>query len=75
MIGCIGIGPIGEPISCGTPGRHGGNLDHKVIGPGARVYLPVNVAGAGVTVSRWTPFDFNVTWHLQSTQPTQPAQP
>ncbi|OEZ31307.1 TIGR02117 family protein [Variovorax boronicumulans] len=20
---------------------------------------------AGVTVSRWTPFDFNVTWHLQ----------
>ncbi|WP_233101708.1 TIGR02117 family protein [Variovorax sp. IB41] len=24
---------------------------------------------AGVTVSRWTPFDFNVTWHLQPTQP------
>lgn len=46
MIGCIGIGPIGERISCGTPGRHGGNLDHKVIGPGARVYLPVNVPGA-----------------------------
>jgi hypothetical protein len=20
---------------------------------------------AGVTVSRWTPFDFTVTWHLQ----------
>lgn len=24
---------------------------------------------AGVTVSRWTPFDFNVTWHLQPVQP------
>jgi amidase len=46
MIGCIGIGPAGEAISCGTPGRHGGNLDHKVIGRGTRVYLPVNVPGA-----------------------------
>jgi len=46
MIGCIGIGPAGEAIPCGTPGRHGGNLDHKVIGRGARVYLPVNVPGA-----------------------------
>lgn len=24
---------------------------------------------AGVTVSRWTPFDFNVTWHLQPVMP------
>jgi amidase len=46
MIGCIGIAPSGGPIACGTPGRHGGNLDHKVIGRGARVYLPVNVPGA-----------------------------
>ena len=46
MIGCIGIAPVGERISCGTPGRHGGNLDHKVIGRGSRVYLPVNVPGA-----------------------------
>jgi amidase len=46
MIGCVGIGPAGPAISCGTPGRHGGNLDHKVIGRGARVYLPVNVPGA-----------------------------
>ncbi len=43
MIGCIGIGPAGAAISCGTPGCHGGN---KVIGRGARVYLPVNVPGA-----------------------------
>src|SRR6266540_1370435 len=46
MIGCIGIAPVGDAISCGTPGRHGGNLDHKVIGRGARVYLPVNQPGA-----------------------------
>jgi len=46
MIGCIGIGPPGEAIACGIPGRHGGNLDHKVIGRGVRVYLPVNVPGA-----------------------------
>jgi len=46
MIGCIGIAPVGEAISCGTPGRHGGNLDHKVIGRGTRVYLPVNHPGA-----------------------------
>jgi len=46
MIGCIGIAPDGGAISCGTPGRHGGNLDHKVIGRGARVYLPVNYPGA-----------------------------
>lgn len=24
---------------------------------------------AGVTASRWTPFDFNVTWHLESGRP------
>ena len=45
MIGCIGIAPVGDPAPCGTPGRHGGNLDHKVIGRGARVYLPVNRPG------------------------------
>ena len=28
---------------------------------------------AGVTVSRWTPFDFNVTWHLQPAHPPAAA--
>jgi amidase len=46
MIGCIGIAPANDAVPCGTPGRHGGNLDHKVIGRGARVYLPVNRPGA-----------------------------
>jgi amidase len=41
MVGCIATAPDGEPMSCGLPGRNGGNLDHKVIAAGARVYLPV----------------------------------
>jgi amidase len=45
MIGCIATAPAGEPINCGKPARCGGNLDHKVIGVGARVYLPVSHAG------------------------------
>ena len=28
------------------PGAHGGNLDNKRLGPGATLYLPVNVKGA-----------------------------
>ena len=46
MIGVIGTAPAGEGISTGTPGRHGGNMDCTMIGPGAAVYLPVNVPGA-----------------------------
>ena len=46
MIGCMGIAPLGEAVACGTPGLHGGNMDHKVLGPGARVFLPVNRPGA-----------------------------
>lgn len=46
MIGVIGTAPAGEPIACGTPGRHGGNMDCTVIGEGATLYLPVNVPGA-----------------------------
>lgn len=47
MIGVIGTAPAnGESISCGTPNKHGGNMDSKVIGEGATLYLPVNVPGA-----------------------------
>jgi amidase len=46
MIGCIATAPDGEPVNCGKPGPFGGNLDHKVIAPGARVYLPVRVPEA-----------------------------
>ncbi len=46
MIGVIGTAPAGDPVSCGIPDAHGGNMDCKVIAPGATLYLPVNVPGA-----------------------------
>ncbi|GKV56518.1 acetamidase [Sporosarcina sp. NCCP-2222] len=46
MIGVIGVAPEAEAISCGTPGRHGGNMDTKLITEGATLYFPVFVEGA-----------------------------
>jgi amidase len=46
MIGVIGVAPEDEPVACGTPGLHGGNMDTRQITVGASVYLPVNVPGA-----------------------------
>lgn len=46
MIGVIGVAPAGDPIPCGTPGSHGGNMDTRLITEGATVYLPVQVPGA-----------------------------
>ncbi|MGG5252714.1 acetamidase/formamidase family protein [Neobacillus sp. SM06] len=47
MIGVIGTAPAnGEAISCGTPNKHGGNMDSKVITEGSTLYLPVNAPGA-----------------------------
>ena len=46
MIGVIGVAPKGEPVSCGTPGPHGGNMDTKLITEGATLYFPVFTEGA-----------------------------
>lgn len=46
MIGVIGVAPDGDAINNATPGRHGGNMDTKLIGEGAVLYLPVAVKGA-----------------------------
>ncbi|MBC1501616.1 acetamidase/formamidase family protein [Listeria weihenstephanensis] len=46
MIGVIGTAPAGEPISCGIPDAHGGNMDCKEITEGVTLFLPVNVPGA-----------------------------
>jgi amidase len=46
MIGVIGVAPEGEPVSCGTPGPHGGNMDTKLITEGATLYFPVFTEGA-----------------------------
>lgn len=46
MIGVIGVAPAGEPVNCGTPGSHGGNMDNTAIAAGATLYFPVAVEGA-----------------------------
>ncbi len=46
MIGVIGVAPAGDAVNNATPGRHGGNMDTKLIGEGAVLYLPVAVEGA-----------------------------
>ena len=46
MIGVIGVAPAGSPVPCGSPGSHGGNMDTRLIGDGATLYLPVFVPGA-----------------------------
>lgn len=46
MIGCIGTAPAGAGVSTQLPGDHGGNMDHRTITTGTRVYLPVQVPGA-----------------------------
>ncbi|MBP6116841.1 MAG: acetamidase/formamidase family protein [Neisseriaceae bacterium] len=46
MIGVIGVAPAGDPIPCGVPDTHGGNMDTKLITEGATLYLPVFNDGA-----------------------------
>jgi amidase len=46
MIGVIGVAPEGKPVSCGTPGAHGGNMDTKLITKGTTLYFPVFAEGA-----------------------------
>jgi amidase len=46
MIGVIGVAPSGAPVPCGSPGSHGGNMDTRLIGEGATLYLPVFALGA-----------------------------
>lgn len=46
MIGVIGVAPAGKPVNCGTPGKHGGNMDTSMITEGATIYFPVSTNGA-----------------------------
>jgi amidase len=50
MVGVLGTAPAGAPIGTQYPGPHGGNMDLKECRPGARVHLPVQVAGALLAV-------------------------
>ncbi len=46
MVGVIGVAPKSEGVISGDAGRHGGNMDNKLITKGSRVYLPVGTPGA-----------------------------
>jgi amidase len=50
MVGIVGVAPAGESVRCEVPGDHGANMDARVIGEGASVYLPVAVEGAGLAI-------------------------
>jgi len=45
MVGVVGVATDGEAIANGWAGRHGGNLDNHLHGPGARIYFPVRQPG------------------------------
>lgn len=46
MVGVIGVAPAENSVSCGFPGRHGGNMDCKQIRKGSMIYFPVQTPGA-----------------------------
>ncbi len=50
MVGVIGVATDGETITNGFAGRHGGNLDNHLNGPGAIVYLPVRQPGGMLAI-------------------------
>src|SRR4029450_2885707 len=45
MVGVVGLRTAGENLTTGLAGRHGGNLDNHLHGPGARIYFPVQQPG------------------------------
>lgn len=45
MVGVVGVATDGEDVPNGWAGRHGGNLDNHLHGPGARIYFPVRQPG------------------------------
>jgi len=45
MVGVVGVATDGDLVLNGWAGRHGGNLDNHLHGPGARIYFPVRRPG------------------------------
>ncbi|TQM13841.1 acetamidase/formamidase family protein [Pseudonocardia kunmingensis] len=48
MIGIIGVATDGETVPSSVPGRHGGNLDTKLVRAGAAVAFRANQPGLGL---------------------------
>ena len=57
MVGVVGVATDGEEIANGWAGRHGGNLDDHLHGPGATLYFPVRQPGgssrSATCMRRW----------------------
>ncbi|HEY7345246.1 MAG TPA: acetamidase/formamidase family protein, partial [Gaiella sp.] len=45
MVGVVGVATEGDTLTNALPGRHGGNLDNHLHGPGAKMYFPVRQPG------------------------------
>ena len=45
MVGVVGVATDGDTVANGWAGRHGGNLDDHLHGPGATLYFPVRQPG------------------------------
>jgi acetamidase/formamidase len=52
FLGSVGVAPpvLSGRVSSGPPGFHGGNLDLKELGEGSRIFLPVHVPGALLSI-------------------------
>jgi amidase len=50
MVGVIGVATESETVFNGYAGRHGGNLDNHLHGPGSIVYLPVRQPGGMLAI-------------------------
>ena len=50
FIGTIGVSPEIEAISSLVPDYYGGNMDLPDVGPGAIIYLPINIPGGHLFV-------------------------
>ena len=48
MVGVLGVSPKEDAIHCAIPGDHGSNMDTTKLKIGAKVYLPIQIDGAGL---------------------------
>ncbi|HLR84547.1 MAG TPA: acetamidase/formamidase family protein [Nocardioidaceae bacterium] len=50
MIGILGVATSGETVASSTPGEHGGNLDTRILEPGASLAVRAHQTGLGLAV-------------------------
>jgi len=50
MVGSLGLAPAGDPMPTPTPGDHGGNHDCYLYTMGSKLYIPIQVEGALVSL-------------------------